>query len=225
MKRIIITIIAITTILTANAQDGGGVVGTDIINIHKEVKVRKDTVTKVITIIPPTKHVTYISAGVGMDSPRGKSDYPGLKSGFGYTLLVGHQFPLGKSRCYYTIEGGLSSRNLDEIVVTHGFMLSPVNLGWRPIIGEKLELDFSMGLYASYDLFGNTDYSDRFSWDDLVSNKYDYGLQFNAGLWFTKHLYGGFKYTHGMATWVAHYISGKEDMPLSKYELCFRCGF
>ncbi len=69
---------------------------------------------KVRTAMEP---VTYIGAGLYSDGIQGDKDYYDFDPRLGYSLTIGHQFPLGKSRFYYALEAGLSSRgvNLTEV--------------------------------------------------------------------------------------------------------------
>lgn len=226
MKRIIIVAIAISSVLMANAQEGNKkIVKDEYGNVVVETVVVTDTITETVTIREPMKPVTYINVGLGLVHLRydGKDRSP-LDDALGYSLVVGHQFPLGKSRCYYALEGGIASRSVDDIVQSHGVVLTPVMLGWKPMLSEKLQLDLSIGAYASYDFIGTlkgSRYSDD-SWSDLIK-QYDYGMQLNGGVWFTKQLYGGLKYNYGMAPIFSE--SWNDDFYSTKIELSFRYAF
>ena len=186
------------------------------------------------------KPVTYIGAGLYGDGIHGevskeKYDY---NVRLGYSLTIGHQFPLGKSRFYYAVEGGLSSRgaNLTEIggpwnktktdvkVGLNSVKLSPLTFGWKPSLGSSTALDFSVGWWGSYDLFGSVGGDDGkdLDLDDVVHHKLDFGLAYGLGVWISNKYYVGFKGDVGLDGML--YIEG-ENYSSIKAGLEFRYAF
>ncbi len=178
----------------------------------------------------PLQPITYISADIDGNSIVGikaksyteKSIYKeGEKTKVGFQLLVGHQFPMGKSRFFYAVEGGLSTigykmdyshtywnqvwtgsrySSIEENVnynwthTAYCLQVSPLTLGWKPRLSDKMAFEMSLGLNLSYALFGSLSgdsVADDASWDDDIS-KFGVGLNYNFGFWY-EHVYVGLR--------------------------------
>jgi hypothetical protein len=172
MKKMILT--AFTCLLMAGAQ--AQIVSSRSVSITQEAKA-------------PTEMITYGRVGIGLMSITG--DDVESKSKLGYNLAIGFQKSLDTNDLYWGLEAALGSRGFKDkyddtySLIAHNIQVSP-SIGWKPVIGDDLNLDIHVGAFVSYDFAGTVKEDDE-SWglgDTEGYKRFDVGLNPGVGVWY-----------------------------------------